>query len=81
MDGKGKMNKTGKKVRLGTALGLVLLALLLLAEAGIHRHPHFAVEEVFGFFALLGVGAVVALALLARLLEKLLKRGEDLYDG
>ena len=74
MDGKGSLGWLWK------ALGIALLVLLLGAETLVHRHPHFQAEGSFAFFALLGAGAVIALALLARLLGSLLRRGEDYYD-
>ena len=61
-------------------LGLVFLAILVIPEALIDRHPHFAVEKTPLFFPLLGFSAVVVLALLAKLLKAILGRKEGHYD-
>lgn len=56
-------------------------ALLFLADGFYHKHPHFAVESWFGFYAIYGFVACVGLVLAAKVLRILLKRPEDYYDG
>ena len=60
--------------------GWVVLAILVLAEFTYHPHPHFTVDGWFGFHALFGFLACVAMVLGAKLLGVYLKRGEDYYD-
>lgn len=60
----------------------VLLVVDLLSLLGVyHKHAHFAVEDWFGFYAFYGLGACVALVLLAKQLRKLVMRSQDYYEG
>ena len=59
--------------------GAVLLALTLVAEWLVHLHPAFAFEDWFGFNAVYGFVACVAMVALARLLGLLVKRPERYY--
>ncbi len=63
-------------------LGLIVsLVLLLAVEPFIHKHPYFAWEEWFGFYAIFGFAACVILVLLAKyILRPFVKREEDYYD-
>ncbi|MCW8861921.1 MAG: hypothetical protein OQJ87_10910 [Rhodospirillales bacterium] len=45
-----------------------------------HRHAVHPWESLFGFHALYGFGACVALVLIAKELRRILMRGEDYYD-
>ncbi len=65
---------------LRTVSALAVLAGLVWAERVIHRHPHFRIEETYGFFPIIGVGSVVAVVLVSRLVRLLLRREEDYYD-
>jgi hypothetical protein len=56
------------------------LVLLLLIDPFISKHGHFSWESVPGFYAVYGFIACVSLIFLAKLLRKLVKRGEDYYD-
>ena len=58
----------------------VVCAGLFVADALYVKHPHFAVEYWFGFYALYGFVMCVALVLAARGLRVLLMRSEDYYD-
>ena len=62
--------------------GLWLIGLLLFAaDAVIHRHEDFSWAEWFGFYALYGFVACVALVLAAKeVLRRLVMRPEDYYD-
>lgn len=69
------------------ACGLLLaLDLLFLPGVGpLHKHMSFAegvldAEDWPGFFCFYGLGACVALVLLAKLLRKVIMRREDYYD-
>ena len=57
------------------------LILLLCLEPFIHKHPYFAWEKWFGFYAIYGFIACVLLVLVAKyILRPLIKREEDYYD-
>ncbi len=58
----------------------VVCALLLTADAFYHRHAPFAIEHLFGFYALFGFVAYVGLIFLAKRLRAILMRPEDYYD-
>jgi hypothetical protein len=68
-------------IKLLWSLLYTICGLTVLAELFIERHPHFAVDRVFGFYALLGFGACAALILVAKGLGFLLKRREGYYDA
>ena len=55
-------------------------AVSVLLEFFVHRHPHFKADAIFGFYALLGFVACIAMILLAKFLGIFLKVGEDYYD-
>lgn len=55
------------------------LALVVLAELVVERHPYFEVDRLFGFYAWFGLGACVAMVLVARLIGRILKRRDDYY--
>ena len=57
-------------------LGAVLVALDLF----VHKHEEFAIAAWFGFYALYGFFACVALVLAAKLLRKILMRPENYYE-
>lgn len=57
------------------------LACSVLAELAIDAHPHFAVERLFGGYAIYGFVACAALILLAKALGLILKRPDRYYDG
>jgi hypothetical protein len=56
------------------------LALSVLAAFFVEAHPHFAVERVFGGYAIYGFAACAALILAAKALGLLLKRPDTYYD-
>lgn len=58
---------------------LVVLALTVLAELGVHLHPHFKIESVFGFSAWFGFLACAAMIVLAKVLALVLKRPDTYY--
>ena len=58
----------------------IACGLLLLVEPLVHLHPHFAVEEWFGFYGFYGFVGCVGLVLGAKALRVILKRPEDYYD-
>lgn len=61
-------------------LGLAALFALALPDLFLHKHTYFYAYEAWpGFFALLGLGAVAVLVGIARLIEALVRRGEDYY--
>ncbi|TDC54029.1 hypothetical protein E1281_16840 [Actinomadura sp. KC345] len=61
--------------------GLYLLcALVFLADLLYAKHPHFDVENLFGFYAVFGFVGSVTLVLVAKQLRRVLMRGEDYYE-
>lgn len=57
-----------------------ILAATVLAQLAAEIHPHFAMESLFGAYALYGFGACAALILLAKGLGVVLKRKDSYYD-
>lgn len=66
-----------KKLWIGT---IIILVLTVIAEFFIKLHPHFEIESYFGFHAVYGFLACVAMVLFAKLLGFLIKRKDDYYD-
>ena len=66
-----------KKLWIGT---IVTLALTVIAEFFVKLHPHFEIESYFGFHAVYGFLACVAMVVFAKLLGFLIKRKDDYYD-
>lgn len=62
-------------------LGLCAVGLaLVLADLVLHRHDSIGFAERFGFYAVYGFVACVALVLTAKAMRRVLKRPEDYYD-
>lgn len=62
-------------------VGLCALGLALaLADLVAHRHDAVGFAQWFGFYAVYGFVACVALVLTAKALRRVLKRPEDYYD-
>ena len=59
----------------------LVCALLLAAELVVERHGYNPLESLFGFYALFGLGAGIALVFIAREFRKLVIRSEDYYDA
>ncbi|MFQ3302647.1 MAG: hypothetical protein ACI9EH_001552 [Planktomarina sp.] len=61
-------------------LGLALLCFLLfLADFTYHKHGHFHIEEIPGFYGAYGFFMFTALILVAKALRLLIKRPENYY--
>jgi hypothetical protein len=58
----------------------LLCGLLLAADFMLHRHVEHPWERLWGFYALYGFVACVALVLIAKQLRKVLMRPEHYYD-
>jgi hypothetical protein len=58
----------------------VVCALVVAFDVFVPKHGPFAIEHLFGFYAFYGLGACVALVLIAKALRKALMRPEDYYD-
>ncbi|KAA3627198.1 MAG: hypothetical protein DWQ09_12735 [Proteobacteria bacterium] len=54
--------------------------LIIIPDLFYDKHTYHEFEAWFGFYAIFGFVACVALILLAKQLRKLLKRPEDYYD-
>lgn len=59
---------------------LAILALTVIAEIGVHLHPHFEIEGIFGFHAVYGFITCALMIIVAKLLGLILKR-QDTYYG
>ena len=59
---------------------LVLLLLLVVAEAAIKLHPHFQIDALFGFHAWYGFLVCAAMIAVAKALALVLKRSDTYYD-
>ena len=55
-------------------------ALLVVIDPFVHKHGPFAIEHVWGFYAIYGFVACVGLVLAAKLLRVILMKPEDYYD-
>lgn len=58
-----------------------VLALTVVAGLFVDFHPHFGIEDSFGFFAWFGLLTCAAMVVFAKVLGVLIKRPEDYYDG
>lgn len=58
---------------------IAILAFAVLAELFVSHEAHFAVERVFGAYAIYGFVACAALIIIAKALGLLLKRRDDYY--
>ena len=56
------------------------LAVLLVVDFFIHKHPHFPWEVAPEFSAVYGFVSCVALIFIAKLLRLIVRRDEDYYD-
>jgi hypothetical protein len=59
---------------------LAILALTVLAELAIEKHPYFAVDGWLGFNAAFGFLACVGLIVVSKALSALLKRPDTYYE-
>ena len=59
---------------------VIVCAVLFVADAFYHKHPHFSAETWFGFYALYGFFMCVGLVLAAKIMRVLLMRDENYYD-
>ena len=58
----------------------VVCGLTLVPELFITRKPHFAYDDIFGFYALMGFVACALLILIAKGIGFILKKSEGYYD-
>jgi hypothetical protein len=62
--------------------GLWVVGLLLIAlDFLLHRHDDVPFAATYGFYAVYGFAACVALVLAAKVLRRLVKRPENYYDA
>ncbi len=57
----------------------IVCGLTVVAEFFIHRHPHFDIDGIFSYYALMGFVGCAAMILIAKGLGLFLKRNEDYY--
>jgi hypothetical protein len=55
--------------------------LTVVAEFFIERHSYFAIDNFFGFYAVLGFACCAVLIIAAKGIGFILKRKEDYYNG
>ena len=60
--------------------GLVMLALLVLADFFVHAHPYFHIDGTFGFYSWFGLVVCACMVILAKALGIFLKRKDTYYD-
>jgi len=60
--------------------GLVMLALLVLADFFIHPHPYFKIDGSFGFYSWYGLVVCAAMVIFAKGIGIFLKRKDTYYD-
>ncbi|UCG77618.1 MAG: hypothetical protein JSV21_08545 [Nitrospirota bacterium] len=58
----------------------VVCALTIVFELFIDRTPHFGIDRIFGFYALLGFVSCAILIIIAKVIGFILKKNEDYYD-
>lgn len=62
-------------------VSLVVLALLVVADAFVEHHPHFGIDGGFGFHAWYGFAVCAAMVLVSKfVVGLLLKRRDTYYD-
>lgn len=62
-------------------VGLWIVCFLLVgADFLYEKHPHFAIDGVFGFYGFYGFVSCVSLVLAAKVLRKIVMRPENYYD-
>ncbi len=61
--------------------GMVLLALLVLADFFIHAHHYFDIDGTFGFYSWYGLVTCIGMVLFAKALGIFLKRKDSYYDN
>ncbi|MGI9510923.1 MAG: hypothetical protein ACR2QJ_16405 [Geminicoccaceae bacterium] len=54
---------------------------LFFADGFYHKHPHFEIEHLFGFYGVYGFFVCIGLVLMAKSLRTILMRPEDYYDA
>ncbi|MEM7042823.1 MAG: hypothetical protein AAF543_08425 [Pseudomonadota bacterium] len=70
-----------KNVTLIVWILVVVCVLLFFADAFYHKHSHFEIEDLFGFYGVYGFFVCVALVLIAKSLRTILMRSEDYYES
>jgi len=73
------LDKT-KNVDLIIWILVAVCVLLFFADAFYHKHAHFEIEYLFGFYGVYGFFVCVALVLVAKSLRTILMRDEDYYE-
>ncbi len=61
-------------------IGICLLIIVTLMDFIVHKHPHFGLDGLFGFYSLFGFGACAVMVIFAKALGVFLKRKDTYYD-
>ncbi len=81
-DGKKYLFDDKRNVKRFLVIFYISLVVLLGLELVVHKHPHFAWEKWFGFYAVFGLVSCILLVLIAKyILRPLVMRDEDYYDA
>ena len=59
----------------------VVCAVIFAIDVFVPKHGPFSIEHLFGFYGWYGFVSCVALVLMAKVLRRMVMRGEDYYDG
>ena len=70
-----------KNISLIVWLLVAICVALFFADAFYHKHSHFEIEHLFGFYGVYGFFVCVALVLIAKWLRTILMRSEDYYEA
>ena len=69
-----------KNVR-NLSIGLVVVCgALVLLDFVIHKHPHYPIEERFGFYGWFGFISFTCIVLAGKYMRRIVHREEDYYD-
>jgi uncharacterized membrane protein len=64
------------------SIGLIVLCVaLMLLDLVMHKHPHFPIENWFGFYGFFGFISFVSIVLAGKVMRRVVGRKEDYYDG
>ncbi len=69
-----------KNVRAVSVAFVIVCVVLLLLDLVIDKHPHFPIENVFGFYGFFGFVSFTAIVFAGKVMRRIVRREEDYYD-